>query len=146
MTEQEAIELGNKLYANITNNKNNIIKTNDYIEFVGTAIEALEEIQQYREIGTVKEIKIREAQFARLSEGYLTDLIALREYMAIGTPEECRAAMEKQRAKKVKDVSMVRDNKCYIGFIGKCPCCDDIVEEDTLYCDCGQKLDWSGEE
>lgn len=42
MTESEAIELGNKLYANITNNANNIIKTNDYIDFVRMAINALE--------------------------------------------------------------------------------------------------------
>lgn len=42
MTESEALELGNKLYANITSNANNIIKTNDYIEFVRMAINALE--------------------------------------------------------------------------------------------------------
>ena len=69
-------------------------------EALSIAIKALEEIQQYREIGTVKEIKIREAQFARLSDGYLTDLTALREYMAIGTPEECREAVEKQKVNK----------------------------------------------
>ena len=42
MTESEAFKLGNKLYANITSNANNIIKTNDYIEFVRMAINALE--------------------------------------------------------------------------------------------------------
>ena len=42
MTESEAFELGNKLYSNITSNANNIIKTNDYIEFVKFAINALE--------------------------------------------------------------------------------------------------------
>lgn len=42
MTENEAFELGNKLYANITSNANNIIETNDYIQFVRTAIKALE--------------------------------------------------------------------------------------------------------
>lgn len=52
MTETGALELGKKLYANITNNENNIIKTNDYIEFVGITIKALEEIQQYRGIDT----------------------------------------------------------------------------------------------
>lgn len=63
-------------------------------EVVNTAIEmagkALEEIQQYRAVGTVKEIKIREAQSVRLAEGYLTDLTALREYQEIGTPDACR--------------------------------------------------------
>ena len=42
MTDNEAFELGNKLYANITSNANNIIETNDYIEFVRTAINTLE--------------------------------------------------------------------------------------------------------
>ena len=42
MTESESFELGNKLYSNITSNANNIIKTNDYIEFVRMAIKALE--------------------------------------------------------------------------------------------------------
>ena len=42
MTENEAIKLGKKLYANITSNANNIIKTNDYIDFVRIAINALE--------------------------------------------------------------------------------------------------------
>ena len=42
ITEKETFELGNKLYANIISNANNIIKTNDYIEFVRMAINALE--------------------------------------------------------------------------------------------------------
>ena len=58
------------------------------------AIQALEEIQQYRAIGSVKEIKIREAQFVRLSEGYLNDLTLLREYQSIGTVEECTEAVK----------------------------------------------------
>ena len=42
MTEKEAFEICNKLYANIISNANNIIKTNDYIDFVRMAINALE--------------------------------------------------------------------------------------------------------
>lgn len=67
-------------------------------------------------------------------------------YRAIGTPEECRAAVEKQTAKKVKSISQVKDGDSYVGLIGRCPCCGDILEEDTVYCDCGQKLDWRNEE
>lgn len=57
--------------------------------------------------------------------------------------EECRAAVEKQTAKKVKSISRVKDGDSYVGLIGRCPCCGDILEEDTVYCDCGQKLDWN---
>ena len=50
MTESEAIELGNKLYANITSNANNIIKTNDYIDFVRMAINALEKQEKIKDL------------------------------------------------------------------------------------------------
>lgn len=76
------------------------------------AIKALEEVQQYRQIGTV---------------------------------EECREAVEKQTAKKVKSISPVKDGDSYVCLIGRCPCCGDILEENTVYCDCGQRLDWEGE-
>lgn len=55
--------------------------------------------------------------------------------------KECRAAVEKQTAKKVKSISQVKDGDSYVGLIGRCPCCGDILEEDTVYCDCGQRLD-----
>lgn len=60
MTENEALKLGKSLYENITINANNIIPTKKYIEFVRMANEALEEIQQYRAIGTVEEFKALE--------------------------------------------------------------------------------------
>lgn len=70
----------------------------------------------------------------------------LKQYRAIGTPEECRTAVEKQTAKKVKSISQVKDGDSYVGLIGRCPCCGDILEEDTVYCDCGQRLDCGDEE
>lgn len=66
----------------------------------------------------------------------------IQQYRTIGTVEECRAAMEKQTAKKVKSISQVKDGDSYVWLIGRCPCCGDILEEDTVYCDCGQRLDW----
>ncbi len=66
----------------------------------------------------------------------------LKQYRTIGTQEECLAAVEKQTAKKVKSISQVKDGDSYVGLIGRCPCCGDILEEDTVYCDCGQRLDW----
>lgn len=66
----------------------------------------------------------------------------LGRYEDIGTLEECRAAVEKQTAKKVKSISQVKDGDSYVRLIGRCPCCGDVLEEDTVYCDCGQRLDW----
>lgn len=78
-------------------------------------------------------------------QGYEMAIKALEEvqkYRKIGTVEECREAVEKQTAKKVKSISPVKDGDSYVGLIGRCPCCVDILEEDTVYCDCGQRLDW----
>lgn len=128
------------------------------------AINALEEVQKYRKIE--KDLKERyhanvdipllmhhfiETVFeGEKHEGFclLTneDAKVWEEYKAIGTPEECRAAVEKQTAKKVKSISQVKDGDSYVGLIGRCPCCGDILEEDTVYCDCGQRLDWGDEE
>jgi len=127
----------------------------------------LEEIQQYRAIGAVKEIRIREAQFKRLSEGYLNDLTLLREYQSIGTVEdiqlifslckdlerivkkyeaigtidEFKALKEKNEPRKIK-------GKRFVEAI--CPWCESELIETYWafggihYCsNCGQKLDWS---
>ena len=124
------------------------------------AINALEEVQKYRKIE--KDLKERyhanvdipllmhhfiETVFeGEKHEGFclLTneDAKVWEEYKAIGTPEECRTAVEKQTAKKVKSISQVKDGDSYVGLIVRCPCCGDILEEDTVYCDCGQRLDW----
>lgn len=128
------------------------------------AINALEEVQKYRKIE--KDLKERyhanvdipllmhhfiETVFeGEKHEGFclLTneDAKVWEEYKAIGTPEECRTAVEKQTAKKVKSISQIKDGDSYVGLIGRCPCCGDILEEDTVYCDCGQRLDWGDEE
>lgn len=108
------------------------------------AINALEEVQQYRAIGTLEEL-ITAMKYVRLAKAHRTVGKAIEEcakYEEIGTPEECREAVEKQTAKKVKSISQVKDGDSYVGLIGRCPCCGDILEEDTVYCDCGQRLDW----
>lgn len=61
------------------------------------------------------------------------------EYRKIGTPEECRAAMEKQRKKLVKN----QYGTSYIWKAGYCPVCGCGVTARWDYCQCcGQKLNW----
>lgn len=69
----------------------------------------------------------------------------LEQYTAIGTPEECREAVEKQKAKK----PIIINNGTMLNF--KCPRCEieRIVGRNARedYCgECGQKLDWGDEE
>lgn len=67
---------------------------------LSVAIKALEEVQQYRAIGTVEGLKSLKENGAFTGEE-LAQLAAmqmwLRDYEKIGTPEECRAAVEKQK-------------------------------------------------
>lgn len=67
----------------------------------------------------------------------------IQQYRAIGTPEECREAIEKQKSKKPTEQYRLGTS----GRGGKCPSCKQYLDRsvDVMYCDCGQKLDWSDE-
>lgn len=61
------------------------------------------------------------------------------EYRKIGTVEECREAMEKQRRKIVKN----QYGTNYVLKAGYCPVCGCGVTARWDYCQCcGQKLNW----
>lgn len=68
----------------------------------------------------------------------------VQQYRAIGTVEECREAIEKQKSKKPTEQFKLGTS----GRGGKCPSCKQYLDRsvDAMYCDCGQKLDWSDEE
>ncbi len=57
---------------------------------IDVAIKALEEVQQYRKHGVTLESALNNMCDLAAAENLI------EEYRAIGTPEECRAAMEKQ--------------------------------------------------
>ena len=62
----------------------------------------------------------------------------LKQYRAVGTVEECRAAMEKQTAKRPR----------IIGNAMICPSCPRCFKSASpTYCpSCGQMIDWGNEE
>lgn len=115
-------------------------ETEDWTE---VAIQALEEVQQYRQVGTV-EFLAQATKLANLAKkcgtiGKVIDECA--EYEEIGTVEECRSAVEKQTAKKP-----IRFDKC------TCPSCGTYNEtwkkrrntlpSDIVYCwHCGQSVE-----
>ena len=80
-----------------------------------------------------------------MNEAYRIAIEALQEiqqYRSIGTPDECRAAVEKQRAKKPSDIS-----EEYSFF--DCHACGKTIYAsgeclEHNYClNCGQAIDWS---
>ncbi|MBC5688140.1 hypothetical protein H8S37_04225 [Mediterraneibacter sp. NSJ-55] len=75
----------------------------------------------------------------------------IQQYRGIGTAEECREAVEKQKAKKPDYEGDGYDNKgelVYDTWI--CPCCSERYEvdyDDYEHCPkCGQEIDWSEED
>ena len=99
MTEQEAISVLKMIETHGS------LSTNAKDE----AIKALEEVEQYRAIGTVSELQdlviginaLADSQFRAADMAKLVnDMKSLYEYRQIDTPEECRAAVEKQKTDK----------------------------------------------
>ncbi len=101
------------------------------MEDLEMAIKALEELQQYRAIGTVEELQEMKKDFAEALSDW-------RQYRKVGTLEECRAAVEKQTAKRPR----------IMGNAMICPSCPRCFKSDnSAYCpSCGQKLKWEDEE
>lgn len=142
MTENEAIE---ELKQNIEMPFGSDVSDNAS----RLAITALEEIQQYRAIGTVKYFRecanaLKESEADNLSKIINEWLL----YKKIGTVEECREARERQRAKKHNIWGDgVGDDGEIICDMYDCPNCGKSYEidyEEYKYCpNCGQAIDWS---
>ena len=132
MTEKEAIE-----YLEITktcSEDNSVGELQK--QMCDMAIKALEEIQQYR--------LIKSATIGEIAE-------VLKEFSAIGTVEECREAMEKQKPKKPVPINYKEyENKIvnadFLEGLYLCPNCKTAIRSGS-HCDrCGQKLNRSEEE
>ena len=150
MNESEALKLLKK--ANRDNDMVGILPKSDIGKCL---IKALEEVQQYREIGTVEELK-QAKKYVRLSKnhgtiGQVIDVCA--EYEEIGTVEECRTSVEKMKPKNViKKYKPVEPEDIEAfgkdSYFGHCPECKSLQNTvwNQEYCgDCGQRLDWRGE-
>lgn len=97
------------------------------------AIEALKEVQLYH---LIKDVTIGE-----IAE-------VLKEFSEIGTVEECREAVEKQKPKKpipinYQDYADKIDNAEFFEGSYFCPNCGTVLRSGS-YCNrCGQKLGWN---
>ena len=174
MTEQEAIEKIKKRACCAEECNDGCLYREENCAY-SKAISALEEVQQYREIGTVEQVKNQKDNLAvayqiirdyeqygtvedfRKAQGYMRLVKAhgtigqvidsCAEYEAIGTVDECREAMEKQRAIEPDyegDGYDGQGNLVYDTWI--CPNCGkkyEIDYDEYDYCPkCGQKILW----
>ena len=109
------------------------------LEDLVEAIKALEEVQAYRAIGTVEELKtaMLYVSLAKIHGTVGRAIDACAEYESIGTIEEFKALKEKNEPKKM---SIGNDNGKSRKCCGNCRC---FVLPTSNYCSkCGQKLDW----
>lgn len=91
MNEQEAIEYLEEWYLTVPGNKEVSCRVKNHNEVMDTAIAALKEVQEYHATGRTPSM-VRALQVA-----YIRAKKRLDEYIAIGTPEQCKEAVERTR-------------------------------------------------
>ncbi len=115
-------------------------------DYIKTAIQALEEIQQYRAIGTVEELKTMKenGSFTGLELAQLAAMqMRLKKYSEIGTVEEFKALKEKNEPKKDNnDNGRCKNCGTYNNFI-----INKLANPKghlVIHCwNCGQAIDWT---
>ena len=113
------------------------------LEMDGMYKELSREVMAYRKVGTVVEVKSM-GRYSRLAKKHGTIGQAIdecAEYEAIGTVEECREAVEKQKLKKPIRIDMCTCPTCgtYNESIKKRR---NTVNQDIVYCwHCGQAME-----
>ena len=126
-----------------------------YMEALEVALSVLKEIQNYRKLGTLEELA-RAKKYIGLAKkhGTIGEMIdECAEYESIGTVEEFREAVEKQKPKAPKDelkINPVIDcNGAYVDADTTvyllCPNCGEMIgidESCDKFCrECGQAID-----
>lgn len=123
-----------------------IIIDQEFVDTLYIAIKALGELPQYRAIGTVEELEAA-SKYLRLVKmcGTVGKVIEeCAEYEEIGTPEECRAAVEQQIPKRPTLCKSDEQTTRYTADY-RCPKCNGMFTGTGIanYCyHCGQRLDW----
>lgn len=115
------------------------------MEALEVAIKALEEVQQYRAIGTLEECRKSVEIYKAMLERNIT-VGNIEEYMKF--EDECV-----EKGFSFKSLLEARDKQekfkptqGKVG-VGRCKCGVEFLNKNTKYCgNCGQKLDWSDEE
>lgn len=102
------------------------------------------------DLAKYEDTELTPEEVQKLKSNSKVDYPLLEYYKTLGTPAECREAIEKQKPHKVKIEKWI-DTKCICGYEFSRDLGDgyhDIpIERKTEYCpNCGQKLLWNDEE
>ena len=132
---------------------------NEAIEVLQNAISESEKI-----ISQLSKMKTLAEQKNRIGEYYsnirncrseiescnvaIESLKEVQQYREIGTVEECREAMEKQKAKKPIPINYKKyadkiENMEFLEDAYLCPNCKTVIRSGSFCGRCGQKLSWN---
>ena len=139
MNEQEAIEQLQGEYL-ATNGAETLARVRYHNEALDTAIAALKEVQEYHATGRTPDmVRGLISGYNRARKQCQEATSQLKQYAEIGTPEQCREALNKQIEKPVKEQQKTK----YIWAAGYCPVCGTGITSRWNYCqNCGQKVKW----
>lgn len=140
MTENEAIEELHRIrpYGGIIPQRR--------AEALDVAIKALEEVQQYRTIGTPEECKKLVSVCRAMIERKITPE-SMEEYMKFEDEcVKCGFTFKSLLEAREKQIPYKPSRKKLVWGIGKCKCGVEFLDRKTGFCgNCGQRLDWSDE-
>lgn len=139
MNENEAIEQLQGEYL-ATNGAETPARVRYHNEALDTAIAALKEVQEYHATGRTPDmVRGLISGYNRARKQCQEATSQLKQYAEIGTPEQCREALNKQIEKPVKEQQKTK----YIWAAGYCPVCGTGITSRWNYCqNCGQKVKW----
>ena len=151
------IEARGKIKYRIANEMRKYGENKEEYEDLEIAIQALKEIREYRELGTVEGYERAIKSSIENYNLYREYKAKVQEFEAIGTVEEFKALKEKSVERKVIDFQINkmqsfckddfgRDIPCIVNvFQFKCPNCNKKIASRFKVGECpncGQKLDW----
>lgn len=146
MDYQEAIEVLNnhERYVGVkyVNGIEEAYVTPYFEKALNTAISAMQELQEYKQLGTLEEMKILKATHLTGAELAKLDcaIKKLNEYKKLGTLEELKELVEPSKKERPIEVLGILGEKEY-----ECRNCGNTVSYMDDYCKwCGKAQDWSG--
>lgn len=141
MTENEALG-----YLKNSKRQKSMLEILPGSDIGNTIIKALEELKQYRTIGTPEECQKSVAVCKAMIARKITPE-NMEEYMKFEDEcVKCGFTLKSLLEAREKQIPYKLSRKKLIWGVGKCKCGVEFLDRQTGFCgNCGQKLDWEGE-
>lgn len=141
MTENEALG-----YLKNSKRQKSMLEILPGSDIGNTIIKALEELKQYRTIGTPEECQKSVAVCKAMIARKITPE-NMEEYMKFEDEcVKCGFTLKSLLEAREKQIPYKPSRKKLVWGIGKCKCGVEFLDRQTGFCgNCGQKLDWEGE-